>query len=875
MSEVSYKTMTQNVSLLGAILGDVIAEAQSPALLEKIERIRLLSKSEKASHEQDASELIELLSNLTDDELVPVARAFSQFLNLTNIADQQHSHSREMDELYSATETLNRSFALLKEQDIDEQTIVAAVNDLSIELVLTAHPTEITRRSLIHKYEEIDDCLSRLELQGRTERETQRVNQRLRELITQVWYSHDFRAAKPSPIDEAKWGFAVVENSLWEAVPAFLRRLDTTLSLATGVRLPINAKPIQFTSWMGGDRDGNPNVTAKVTEEVMLLSRWMATDLYLKSIATLIDELSMTACTQALRDLAGGAHEPYRAVLRGVRKELKQTLANLEARLNQQVLPYEGELCEEAQLWDPVFACYESLLESGMQTIAKGAILDTLRCIRCFGLHLVKHDIRQESGRHAEVMTELTEYLNLGDYQQWNESERQDFLLRELQNPRPLIAQHWQPSASVQEVLDSVAVVAGQPRDALGSYVISMARQPSDVLAVRLLLKEMGMLEPMPVAPLFETLDDLNRAAEVMRTLLSQDVYRSRIDNYQMVMIGYSDSAKDAGVMAASWAQYKAQEELLEVCRAAGVSLTLFHGRGGSIGRGGAPAHEALMSQPPGSLAAGLRVTEQGEMIRTKLGLSSIAIKTFALYTNAILQANLLEPPKPKPEWREVMNRLSDESCQFYRALVRDNSDFVTYFRYATPEQELAKLPLGSRPARRKSGGGIESLRAIPWIFSWSQNRLMLPAWLGAAQALQERMNAGEDKLLQSMAAQWPFFESRLSMLQMVFAKCDAELSAYYDQQLVPAELQYIGEQLRRQLAEDVGSLQRLRGIDAHEPVADWASESVRLRNIYIHPLNLLQVELLKRNRARERPLLDEAIMVTIAGIAAGLRNTG
>ena len=875
MSEVSYKTMTQNVSLLGAMLGDVIAEAQSPGLLAKVERIRLLSKSEKAGDDQDGNELIELLTSLTDDELVPVARAFSQFLNLTNIADQQHSHSREMDELYSATETLNRSFALLKEQKIDEATIVSAVNDLSIDLVLTAHPTEITRRSLIHKYEEIDDCLSRLELQGLTPRETQRVNQRLRELITQVWYSHDFRAAKPSPIDEAKWGFAVVENSLWEAVPAFLRRLDTTLNVATGVGLPITAKPIQFTSWMGGDRDGNPNVTAEVTEEVLLLSRWMATDLYLKSIVTLIDELSMTACTPELRALAGGAHEPYRAVLRGVRQQLKQTKANIEARLDQQVLPHEEELHEEEQLWGPVFACYESLLASGMETIAKGAILDTLRCIRCFGLHLVKHDVRQESGRHADVMAELVEYLNLGDYQRWNESERQAFLLRELQNPRPLISSHWKPSADVQEVLDSVAVVARQPLNALGSYVISMARQPSDVLVVQLLLKEMGMEQPMPVAPLFETLDDLNRAAEVMRTLLSQEAYRERIDNYQMVMIGYSDSAKDAGVMAASWAQYKAQEELLEVCGSAGVALTLFHGRGGSIGRGGAPAHEALMSQPPGSLAAGLRVTEQGEMIRTKLGLSSIAIKTFALYTNAILQANLLEPPQPKAEWREVMNRLSDESCQFYRALVRDNPDFVTYFRYATPEQELAKLPLGSRPARRKSGGGIESLRAIPWIFSWSQNRLMLPAWLGAAQALQARMTASEEGLLQNMAAEWPFFESRLSMLQMVFAKCDAELSAYYDRQLVPAELQYIGEQLRHQLAEDVCSLQTLRGIDPSKPIDDWASESVRLRNIYIHPLNLLQVELLKRNRARERPLLDEAIMVTIAGIAAGLRNTG
>lgn len=875
MSEVSYKTMTQNVSLLGAMLGDVIAEAQSPALLDKIERIRLLSKSGQAGSQADASELIELLADLSDDELVPVARAFSQFLNLTNIADQQHSHSREMDELYSATETLKRSFAQLSEQGIDQQAVLTAVNDLSMDLVLTAHPTEITRRSLIHKYEEIDDCLSRLELQGRTQRETERVNQRLRELITQVWYSHDFRAEKPSPIDEAKWGFAVVENSLWQAVPAFIRRLDTTLFDATGVHLPITAKPIAFTSWMGGDRDGNPNVTAKVTAEVMLLSRWMATDLHLKSIATLIDELSMTACTDELRALAKDAHEPYRAVLREVRQQLKQTKANIEARLNGELTPFDEELCEEAQLWAPVFACYESLLACGMKSIAQGAILDALRCIRCFGLHLVKHDIRQESSRHSEVMGELTEYLNLGDYRQWDESQRQTFLLAELNNPRPLMARHWQPSAAVQEVLDSVEVVAGQPLDALGSYVISMARQPSDVLAVQLLLKEKGMNELMPVAPLFETLDDLNRAATVMRTLLNHEVYRQSINDYHMVMIGYSDSAKDAGVMSASWAQYRAQEELLEVCHEAGVALTLFHGRGGSIGRGGAPAHEALMSQPPGSLAAGLRVTEQGEMIRTKLGLSSIAIKTFALYTDAILKANLMEPPAPKPEWRQVMNRLSDESCRCYRALVRENADFVTYFRFATPEQELAKLPLGSRPARRKSGGGIESLRAIPWIFSWSQNRLMLPAWLGAAQALQQRMVDGDGELLDSMAAQWPFFESRLSMLQMVFAKCDAQLSAYYDQQLVPAELQYIGGQLRGQLAADVASLQRLLGIDSNQPVTDWASESVRLRNIYIHPLNLLQVELLKRNRQRERPLLDEAIMVTIAGIAAGLRNTG
>ena len=305
------------------------------------------------------------------------------------------------------------------------------------------------------------------------------------------------------------------------------------------------------------------------------------------------------------------------------------------------------------------------------------------------------------------------------------------------------------------------------------------------------------------------------------------------------------------------------------------VELTLFHGRGGTVGRGGAPAHAALLSQPPGSLKAGLRVTEQGETIRTKLGLSAIAIKTLALYTNAVLQANLLEPPKPQPRWREAMAKLSEFSCARYRAFVRGEPDFVAYFRYATPEQELGKLPLGSRPARRKNGGGIESLRAIPWIFSWSQNRLMLPAWLGAAEALQHLLDSGDASLIEEMAEQWPFFSTRLSMLEMVFAKADAGISAYYDALLVPEELQSIGTALRAQLQRDTETIMAINGEQQLLASQPWPRESVDLRNIYIHPLNVLQVELLKRNRETPDPMLEQAIMVTIAGVAAGLRNTG
>jgi phosphoenolpyruvate carboxylase len=447
--------------------------------------------------------------------------------------------------------------------------------------------------------------------------------------------------------------------------------------------------------------------------------------------------------------------------------------------------------------------------------------------------------------------------------------------LQELASRRPLIPPRWEPGDAAREVLDTCAVAASQPPGALGAYVISMARQPSDVLAVHLLLREAGCGHNLPVAPLFETLDDLSRAREVVGTLLQDSWYRGHIDGRLMVMIGYSDSAKDAGVLAASWAQYRAQEELLEVCDQHGVDLTLFHGRGGTIGRGGAPAGEALLSQPPGSLRNGLRVTEQGEMIRAKLGWTSLAVKTLALYTTAICRANLRTPPEPRPEWRDLMDRLSQDSCAAYRGVIRENEDFVPYFRCATPEQELAKLPLGSRPARRAAGGGIESLRAIPWIFAWSQNRLMLPAWLGAGAALRQAVERGQGDMLAEMAASWPFFATRLSMLEMVYAKSDAGLSAYYDECLVPQALQPIGDGLRRQLATDMDTVLSLRGLDELLQGEPWIRESLRLRNIYTDPLNMLQAELLQRDRQQPDPVLERAIMVTIAGIAAGMRNTG
>lgn len=875
MNDAVYSSLRGNVSFLGRLLGETIAAAEGQAFLDLVEQIRRLSKSAREGSREAREELQAVLHNLGNEQLVPVARAFSQFLNLANIADQHHNVSRGADPLLSASRSLATGLGELLAEGVAPAAVIAAVLELRIELVLTAHPTEITRRTLIHKHGEIGRCLAQLELQGLTDRERERLLVRLRELLAQIWFGDDFREERPTPVDEAKWGFAVVEDSLWRAVPEFLRRLDRALSDSCGVRLPLEVAPVSFVSWMGGDRDGNPNVTARVTAEVMLLSRWQAADLYLADVVQLVEELSMTRCSESLRQLSGDAHEPYRVVLRRLRELLRHTRSAIEAELAGE-LPPDGEILHSVeQLWQPLLACYQSLLECGMQIIADGALLDLLRRVRCFGVHLVRHDVRQDSARHTQALSELTSWLGLGDYAGWDESARRAFLLRELASRRPLVSPQWRPSAAVQEVLDTCAVVARQPAEALGAYVISMARQASDVLAVQLLLKEAGCSHSLPVAPLFETLDDLSRAQEVVRALLQDSWYRGHIKGQLMVMIGYSDSAKDAGVLAAAWAQYRAQEELLQACSEYATRLTLFHGRGGTIGRGGAPAREALLSQPPGSLQNGLRVTEQGEMIRAKLGWTSMAVKTLALYTGAICRANLLTPPAPRAQWRELMSTLASDSCAAYRAVVREEPDFVAYFRHATPEQELGKLPLGSRPARRAGPGGIESLRAIPWIFAWSQNRLILPAWLGAGAALRAALDRGQGEMLREMAAIWPFFATRLAMLEMVFAKTDAGISAYYDERLVPAALRRIGDALRRQLASDTATVLELAGRDqllADEP---WISESLRLRNIYTEPLNMLQAELLQRNREAPEPVLERAIMVTIAGIAAGMRNTG
>ncbi|WP_133405342.1 phosphoenolpyruvate carboxylase [Parashewanella tropica] len=879
LSVDSYAPLRANVNLLGQILGETMSNHLGTGFLEKVEQIRVLAKDSRNGDETARSKMLAILSELPDEELVPFVKAFNQFLNLANIAEQFHTISHDCDEKVCAPQPIDDLFERLKSQPDAERQILNCLNETSIDIVLTAHPTEISRRTLIKKYNSIIHCLSVLDSDRLDEDEHQKYSQRLRELVSQIWHTNEIRQQRPTPVDEATWGLSTMEVSLWQAVPDFMRQLNGQFQKHFNRQLPKTIMPLKFSSWMGGDRDGNPFVTAEVTQEVLYRNRQRAALLYLNDLDELVSELSMDEANDTLIEAVGTDSVPYRTMLRQLRKRLKRTIKALDIKLEDKEaeLPIKKLIWHTRDLAAPLTMMYDSLVEKGMTLIANGKLLDTLRRLSCFGVYLLKLDIRQDSGRHAEVFQELLSYLDLGDYNSWTEEQKQAFLLAELQNKRPLIPQHWKPSANVQEVLDTTRVVAQQSQQAMGSYVISMAREPSDVLAVILLLKEAGCQWAMPVVPLFETLDDLNHASDSINQLLQVDWYREHINGSQEVMIGYSDSSKDAGVIAASWAQYEAQEQLVKVCKQWDIKLTLFHGRGGTIGRGGGPAHQAILSQPPGSVDGRIRVTEQGEMIRFKFGLPKMACKSLALYTSAVLEASILPPPEPQPEWREVMTLMSETSLHAYRNVVRHDPQFVEYFRYATPEVELGKLPLGSRPAKRRQDGGIESLRAIPWSFAWSQNRLNLPAWLGAGDAIKEVVKQGYTDTLRTMVKQWPYFDSRLSMLEMVYAKSETSIAKYYEKGLVPEQLHGFGHRLSDKLHSGKETLLHLIESDTLMASTPWSRESINLRNPYLDPLHALQVELLARTR--KAPEMDKeqelALMLTIAGVAAGMRNTG
>jgi phosphoenolpyruvate carboxylase len=882
-----------DVRLLGELLGATLREQEGDALFETVERVRALAKDARAGRVA-RGELTRTLQGLSVSESLTVARAFAHFLGLANIAEQHHRIRRRRDYLRAPDQapqrgSLAESFPRLRAAGVSPDALRAAVESLHVELVITAHPTEVVRRTVRRTQQRIAELLAERDRTDLTPGERDEVTRALAAEVTSLWLTNEVRRDAPTPFDEVKWGLVAFEQTLWDAVPRSLREIDRALQAATGVGLPLDAAPIRFGTWIGGDRDGNPNVTPLVTGHAVMLARWMAVDLYRKEIELLRGELSMHTASAELRARVGDASvapEPYRALL-------KPVVARLHAMRERMTFLLEvgapfttdpGDYADAEALAEPLRLCYRSLHETGAARVADGRLLDILRRIPSLGLSLVRLDLRQEASRHTDALDAITQAAGLGSYGTWDESARQDFLRGELSGETQVIAAAIAAgprgifSPDVDDVLDTVRTAATLPRDALGAYVISMAAQPSDVLAVRALQEGAGLLRPLRVVPLFETVDDLQRAADVVDALLALPWYRGRVGPAMEVMIGYSDSAKDGGRLAAAWELYAAQERLVAVARRHGVQLTLFHGRGGSVGRGGGPTHLAIQSQPPGSINGSIRVTEQGEMVDAKFGLPAIADRTLEVYTTATLEASLLQSAAIPEAWRTRMQALADTSRAHFRGIVYETPAFIEYFRSATPELELGRLRIGSRPARRQVGGGVRSLRAIPWVFAWTQTRLMLPSWLGVGAALEEALQAGHAAELRAMYADWPFFRSTLDLIEMVVAKASPEITALYDAALVPEALRPLGVALREDLARTERVLLQVTG---HAKLLEGnpvLQRSIDVRNPYVDPINLVQAEVLSRLRApggASDPALFDAFLSTVNGVAAGMRNTG
>lgn len=887
--------LREDVKCLGELLGQAIRQTEGEPVFAVVEKIRGLSKQARRGDAQASDALVSTLGQLDDEALVTISRAFGHFLNLANVAEEHHLVRQRRDVHLQGGEQAGGIAALISKLPTlgkNAEDFRAQLADVQIDLVLTAHPTEVARRTLIQIFNDIGALLETLDRADLTPHGRAGYSRQLAERVLALWHTEEIRTQRPTPVNEAKWGFIAVEQSFWYAIPTFLRELDAQLEKQSLAPLPVAQVLFSMGSWMGGDRDGNPNVTHPITREVCLLSQWKAIDLYLNDLKILRHQLSVTAATPEFVEMAGTDFEPYRAVLKALGEKFTAQHQRIEAALDE-----PGDALS-AQLWlrrdeilTPLQACYDSLMAVGLTALARGALLDVIRRVHVFGAHLLPLDIRQEASQHTALMGEITRALGLGDYCEWSEAERVEFLTKELNQKRPLVPLNFTcEDAMAQEVWDTYQLIATLGTECFGRYVISMAHEASDVLLVYLLQKEVGLsLGQAPylhVVPLFETLQALEQASGIVDDLLAMPLYRDLVGKSQEIMLGYSDSAKDAGLMAASWAQYQAQEALAKVCDSHEVSLVLFHGRGGSVSRGGVPAHQAMLSQPPGVLRGRIRVTEQGEVIRYKYANPDIGVRNLELYCSAMVEAMLRDQSQPEPVQCATMQALADRACEGYRAVVRDDPRLLAYFLDVTPQAELQKLPVTSRPARRKKGVDLSALRAIPWVFAWTQIRLMLPAWLGSDIALREAIEQSGMVKLQALYAQWPVFRSVVDMIEMVLAKSDDTIAQLYEQTLGDEPLQAFGKEMRERLLtlkDDVNALKQQEELMRdHQEMAI----SIALRNPYVDLINRVQVELMRRahdNHSDEgdcldvqrQTILDRGLMICVAGIAAGMRNTG
>ena len=745
--------------------------------------------------------------------------------------------------------------------------------------MLTAHPTEVKRRTLIQKYHKIIEILEERDLLKDYPSKLKALDKKLYDEFTIIWNTDDLKRVKPSPFDEARWGLAIIEDSLWDTIPKVYRRLNSIFVQNMDKGLPKNFNPIEFGSWMGGDRDGNPNVTAKVTKEVILLSIWEAAKLYEKSLTKIIRSYSMEKCSKKILRKTGKSYEPYRVFLRPLRNQMRATHRMIEQYLiNKKPLDQKKLLRSKEEILKPLRVVRQSLEQNNNENLASGELLDLMRRAKCFGINLAKLDIRQESSRHSQLIGEFVKKKYNKDYVKLSEKEKIDFLKSKLNSKKNIINKFQFKNKENKEVWSTFNLLSKEPSECLGAYVISMTSSASDILSVSFLQKEAKIKNKLRVVPLFETLDDLINAKSIMENLFSHKWYRNLIKHKQEVMIGYSDSSKDAGKMCASWHQYKAQEEIVKLGNKYKIDITFFHGRGGSAGRGGGPIQATLRSLPPYSVNGKIRITDQGEVIQQKYGYEPLAKYNLCSYIGAVSQASLNPPPEPKNSWRTLIEKMAEISKSSYRKNINQNSDFIKYFKTVTPHVSLSKLSIGSRPSKRKNVDNIQSLRAIPWVFAWTQIRLMLPAWLGSAEALRYANIKEFRKTLYDMERNWPFFNSMLDILDMVISKVDPDISKIYEEYLADDKLKRVGKKLRFQF-EVIKKLNKEITPNEIIKARKQFRTSVVVRSIYSEVLNIIQPIVIKKIKTNKNNLdkkyLNDALLTSIAGISAAMKNTG
>ena len=882
------KSLRDDVRYLGNILGRVIKNQEGQKFFDLVEKIRLLSKANIANKNsrEPFKKILNEVKKLSPNSLFKLTRAFNHFMNFYNLAESiDASRTLDLYENVKQDKKFQNIFIeeifenFFKNKKISNNKIYNIAKSLNIGIVLTAHPTEVKRRTLIQKYHSLTEILEQRNLLKNYPSKLKILDRKVFDEITIIWNTDEIKRSKPTPAEEARWGLAIIEDSLWDTIPKVYRRLNQIFEKNMGKGLPKNFNPIEFGSWMGGDRDGNPFVTAQVTKRVILLSRWEAAKLYEKSMTKLIRSYSMEKCSNKILKITGKTFEPYRVYLRPLRDKLRKTHRAIERHLvNNEPLNEKNLLSEREEILKPLRVVRESLEQNQSENIASGDLLDLMRRAKCFGINLARLDIRQESSRHSQLLAEYIKKKLNQDYSSWDEDRKIKYLSAKMQNKNVLKNFQFKNKEN-KEVWSTFKVLATQPKECLGAYVISMTSSASDVLSVMFFQKEANIENRLRVVPLFETLDDLINAKPIMEKLFSLKWYRKYINNKQEIMIGYSDSSKDAGKLSASWHQYKLQQEIIKLAKKYKIDITFFHGRGGSAGRGGGPIQATLRSQPAGSVNGKIRITDQGEVIQQKYGYEPLAKYNLCSYIGSVMEATLNPPPKPKDSWVKLIQSMSEISTSSYRKNINQSSDFIRYFKTVTPHMALGKLSIGSRPSKRKNVDNINSLRAIPWVFAWTQIRLMLPAWLGTAEALRYSSIKKFKKTLIDMEKNWPYFNSTMDLLDMVLSKVDPEISKIYEKNLADDKLIRVGKKLRFQFDAVKKLNDQITPKEIYKQRKNFRGPAI-IRNIYSEILNVLQAVVMnkllqKKLNKKDKKDLNDAMMASIAGISAAIKNTG